>query len=130
MIRRPPRSTLFPYTTLFRSRWMRRPRPFLTIVFAGGLLLGAAWVIVDRSQQASQRAAPRFGGNAPVPVLTEQAMVGDVPKYLDGVGTVRALNMVTARSQLDGTIIRIHFREGQDVKAGDILAQIDPRTYQ
>jgi multidrug efflux system membrane fusion protein len=63
-------------------------------------------------------------------VLTEQAMVGDVPKYLDGVGTVRALNMVTVRSQVDGTIIRINFREGQDVKAGDILAQIDPRTYQ
>jgi multidrug efflux system membrane fusion protein len=87
-------------------------------------------MIIDHSQQAAQRAAPRFGSNAPVPVLAEQATVGDVPKYLDGVGAVRALNMVTVRSQVDGTIIHINFQEGEDVKAGDVLAQIDARTYQ
>jgi multidrug efflux system membrane fusion protein len=78
----------------------------------------------------SPRTTPRFRGNVPVPVLAAQATVADVPKYLDGVGTVRALNMVTVRSQVDGTIIHINFQEGQDVKAGDVLAQIDPRTYQ
>src|SRR5260370_37647954 len=108
-----------PFAKRTALRWMRRPRPFLTIVFAGGLLLGAAWVIVDRSQQASQRTAPRFGGDAPVPVLAEQATVGDVPKYLDGVGTVRAFNMLTSRSQVDATSVRINYRERQDVKAGD-----------
>jgi multidrug efflux system membrane fusion protein len=125
-----PGSLFTPFAKKTALRWMRRLRPVPTIVFACVLLVGAAWLIVDRSQQASQRAAPRFGGNAPVPVLAEQATVGDVPKYLDGVGTVRALNMVTIRSQVDGTIVRINFREGQDVKAGDVLAQIDPRTYQ
>ena len=125
-----PGSLFTPFAKKTALRWMRRLRPVPIIVFACVLLVGAAWLIVDRSQQASQRAAPRFGGNAPVPVLAEQATVGDVPKYLDGVGTVRALNMVTIRSQVDGTIVRINFREGQDVKAGDVLAQIDPRTYQ
>jgi multidrug efflux system membrane fusion protein len=125
-----PGSLFTPFTKKTALRWMRRLRPFLTVAFACVLLLGAAWLLVGRSQQASQRAPPRFGGNAPVPVLAEQATIGDVPKYLDGVGTVRALNMVTIRSQVDGTIVRINFREGQDVKAGDVLAQIDPRTYQ
>jgi len=124
------RSLSTPFAKKTALLWIRRWRRLLTIAFACVLLVGAAWVIVNRSQQASQRAAPRFGGNAPVPVLAEQATIGDVPKYLDGVGTVRALNMVTVRSQVDGIIIRINFREGQDVKAGDVLAQIDPRTYQ
>src|SRR6266446_3454363 len=124
------RSLSTPFAKKTALLWIRRWRRLLTIAFACVLLVGAAWVIVNRSQQASQRAAPRFGGNAPVPVLAEQATVGDVPKYLDGVGTVRALNMVTIRSQVDGTIVRINFREGQDVKVGDVLAQIDPRTYQ
>jgi multidrug efflux system membrane fusion protein len=125
-----PRSFSTPFAKKTALLWMRRQRRFLIAVFACVLLLGAAWMIVERSQQASQRNAPRFGGNAPVPVLAEQATVGNVPKYLDGVGTVRALNMVTVRSQVDGTIIHINFREGQDVKAGDVLVQIDPRTYQ
>jgi multidrug efflux system membrane fusion protein len=126
-----PGSLFTPYGKKTALHWMRRRRQFLIVVFACVLLVGvAAWVIVDRSQQASQRTAQRSGGNTPVPVLAEQAIVGDVPKYLDGVGTVRALNMVTVRSQVDGTIIHINFQEGQDVKAGDVLAQIDPRTYQ
>src|SRR5262249_52774313 len=125
-----PRSFSTPFAKKTALLWTRRQLRFLITVLACFLLLGAAWVIVDRSQQASQRTAPRFAGNAPVPVLAEQATVGDVPKYLDGVGSVRALNMVTVRSQVDGTIIRINFQEGQDVKAGDVLAPIDPRTYQ
>jgi membrane fusion protein, multidrug efflux system len=53
-----------------------------------------------------------------------------VPVYLEGVGTVRALNMVTVHSQVDGQLISVNFREGQNVKAGDVLARIDPTTYQ
>jgi len=101
----------------------------LTIAFACVLLVGAAWVIVNAASKPPS--APHRGlGATPGAVLAEQATVGDVPKYLDGVGTVRALNMVTIRSQVDGTIVRINFREGQDVKAGDVLAQIDRETYQ
>jgi membrane fusion protein, multidrug efflux system len=53
-----------------------------------------------------------------------------VPIYLEGVGTARALNMVTVRSQVDGKLISVNFREGDDVKRGEVLARIDPITYQ
>jgi len=52
------------------------------------------------------------------------------PVYLVGVGTVRALNLVTVRTQVSGMLIRIAFREGQDVKKGDVLVEIDPNHLQ
>jgi multidrug efflux system membrane fusion protein len=66
----------------------------------------------------------------PVPVLATPAKLADVPVYLDGVGTAKALNTVTVRSQVDGKLIKISFREGQDVDKGYVLAKIDPVTYQ
>lgn len=65
-----------------------------------------------------------------VPVLAATPTVEDVPVYLDGVGTVRALNTVTVRTQVDGKLLKVNFVEGQDVKAGDVLAEIDPVIYQ
>ena len=50
----------------------------------------------------------------------------DVPVYLDGVGTTKALNTVTVRPQVDGKLISVNFKEGQDVKKGYVLAKIDP----
>ena len=73
------------------------------------------------------------GGGAatdPVPVLAFTAQSADVPVYIDGVGTGKALNTVTVRPQVDGKIINISFIEGQDVPKGFILAKIDPVTYQ
>ncbi|MBE0704625.1 MAG: efflux RND transporter periplasmic adaptor subunit [Afipia sp.] len=79
-----------------------------------------------------------FGGNnvartrpdLAVPVLAATPKVEDVPVYLDGVGQVRALNTVTVRTQVDGKLLKVNFIEGQDVKAGDVLAEIDPVIYQ
>mgnify|MGYP001266258493 CR=1 FL=1 len=68
--------------------------------------------------------------NAAVPVTAAQARTTDVPIYLDGVGTAKARNMVTVRPQVDGRILSIDFKEGQEVKQGDVLAKIDPSTYQ
>jgi multidrug efflux system membrane fusion protein len=65
-----------------------------------------------------------------VPVLVAAAKNADVPVYLDAVGTVRALNTVTVRPQVDGKLMAVNFKEGQDVKKGDVLARIDPTTYQ
>ena len=63
-------------------------------------------------------------------MLAATPRIKDVPVYLDGVGTVRALNTVTVRSQVDGKLIAVNFTEGQDVKKGDVLGEIDPAIYQ
>jgi multidrug efflux system membrane fusion protein len=66
----------------------------------------------------------------PIPVLAAVAQAGDVPVYLTGLGTVQAYNTVTVHVRVNGTLDKVVFVEGQDVKAGDLLAQIDPRPYQ
>ncbi len=71
------------------------------------------------------------GKRAQVPVVTvAPAGRKDVPVYLDGLGTVQAYNTVTVHTQIDGQLMAVLFREGQDVHKGDVLAKIDPRTYQ
>ena len=66
----------------------------------------------------------------PIPVVSAIALAGDVPVYLTGLGTVKAYNTVTIHVRVNGTLDKVVFVEGQDVKAGDLLAQIDPRPYQ
>jgi multidrug efflux system membrane fusion protein len=65
-----------------------------------------------------------------IPVTAGVAAQQDVPVYFDGLGTVSAFNTVTVRSRVDGQVEKILFTEGQDVTAGDVLAQIDPRPFQ
>jgi len=65
-----------------------------------------------------------------VPVVAGQATTKDVPIYLDGLGTVQAFNTVAVHTRVDGQLVKVTFTEGQDVKAGDVLAQIDPAPYQ
>jgi multidrug efflux system membrane fusion protein len=75
----------------------------------------------------------RSGGSNtgdPVPVLAVTARLADVPVYLDGVGTAKALNTVTVRPQVDGKLISLSFVEGQDVPKGFVLAKVDPAIYQ
>jgi len=78
------------------------------------------------SQPASQ--APDLP--APLPVVAGQVQRHDVPIYLRGIGTVIAFNNVIVRSQITGQIVKISFVEGQTVRKGDLLAEIDPRPYQ
>ena len=92
----------------------------LSIVIAFGLL----WLTSLRSSSAKSRTEDT------VPVVTEKARRQDIPVYLNGLGSVQALNTVTVRAQIDGKIIKVNFQEGQDVRAGDLLMQIDPRPYQ
>ena len=65
-----------------------------------------------------------------IPVTAGTVAAADVPVFLHGIGTVQAYNMVALKSRVDGQIVRVDFKEGQDVKAGDPLFQIDPRPYQ
>ena len=90
----------------------------------------AALAYVFTKSVPQQRRSPFGAEGGPVPVLVTPAAKADVPVYLDGVGTAKALNTVTVRPQVDGKLISIDFKEGQDVKQGDVLARIDPTTYQ
>jgi multidrug efflux system membrane fusion protein len=67
---------------------------------------------------------------APIPVTIAQAKTADFPLYLNGLGAVEPYQTVLIRSRVDGAIVKIGFKQGQMVRQGDILAQIDPRPYQ
>jgi len=76
-------------------------------------------------------ARPGFGGaTGPVPVRVAPATLGDFPIYYKALGTVTAMNTINVRSRVAGELVKLNFQEGQMVKAGDLLAEIDPRTYQ
>ena len=111
-----------------RSLWQRAWLWVVLVVVAAG----AAYVVFKPAGNAQQTAAGRrgFDPNRPTSVMAAPATVGDVNVYLNGLGTVTALRTVTVRSRVDGELIRVLFTEGQVVKAGDLLAQIDPRQYQ
>jgi multidrug efflux system membrane fusion protein len=79
---------------------------------------------------AGSAGAGRAAGNFPVPVVIGHARQKDVPIYLDGLGTVQAFNTVTVHTRVDGQLVKVAFTEGQEVKTGDLLAQIDPAPYQ
>ena len=68
--------------------------------------------------------------DGPIPVLVAPVETADVPVTADVLGTVQATNTVTVKSQVDGKLIELDFRDGQDVKKGDVLARIDPATFQ
>jgi multidrug efflux system membrane fusion protein len=109
----------------------------ITVLFIAGLVIAAVVGVYYMPQSQQTSAAISRGGRRgnlattdPVPVLAATARTADIPVYLDGVGTAKALNTVTVRSQVDGKIMEILFTEGQDVPKGYILAKIDPVTYQ
>jgi len=68
-------------------------------------------------------------GDEPVTVSTALSRLTDVPVTIDAVGTVQALNSVTIRTQVDGRLVRLAITEGQDVRKGDVVAEIDPALY-
>jgi multidrug efflux system membrane fusion protein len=96
----------------------------IVLLIVGGLGY-IAWTSLQHKQARNQ-----VRPDLTVPVLAATPRIEDVPVYLDGVGTVRALNTVTVRAQVDGKLSSVNFVEGQDVKKGDVLAEIDPVIYQ
>jgi multidrug efflux system membrane fusion protein len=107
----------------------------LAIVLVG-LVLGAgavtywpSWQPIQKQFKGKKKGGAQVSGD-PVPVLAIDARRADVPVYLDGVGTARALNTVTVKPQVEGKLIAVSFTEGQEVPRGYILAKIDPTTYQ
>jgi membrane fusion protein, multidrug efflux system len=102
------------------------------VVLALALAGVGAWRYFAR---ADQEPAPKKAGDeqrrmeSAVPVRVEPVRLADVPVTIDAVGTVQALNTVTARTQVDGQLMQLYFVEGQNVKKGDILAEIDTSIY-
>ena len=92
---------------------------------AAGLLI-VGWLIFGRGANTGTTAMKL----PPVPVTSSQVMQRDVPLNLTGIGTIQAFNTVTMHARVDGELVSVPFHEGEDVKKGDILAQIDPRPYQ
>src|ERR1700757_3558202 len=116
-----------PVARVARSAGSRMVSLFITLLILGGLgYIG--WTVFQQKQAA--KGGPGARPDLPVPVLSATPRVQDVPVYLEGVGSVRALNTVTVRAQVDGKLIAVNFVEGQDVKKGDVLAEIDPAIYQ
>ena len=111
----------------------RRITVFLIAALVIAAVVGVYYMPHWQQTLAAVSKGGRRGGpaaNDPVPVLATATRLADVPVYLDGVGTAKALNTVTVRSQVDGKIVEIYFKEGEDVPKGYVLAKIDPVTYQ
>src|SRR2546425_13309343 len=106
----------------------------IVIVLVAVVAIAAVGVFVYR--RTSQKRAAAQGDAAAqaaarvVPVVVANVQRRDVPIYLDGLGNVTAFKTVTIRSQVDGRLDQVLFTEGQAVKAGELLARIDPRPFQ
>ena len=102
----------------------------LILIFTAVLIAcvgGAAWHLRRQPAQGMPSNTPQIQG---VPITAGVSATANVPVYLTGLGTVQAFNTVTVKVRVDGQLDKVNFTEGQDVKAGDVLAQIDPRTNQ
>jgi multidrug efflux system membrane fusion protein len=102
----------------------RRKLGWAVAVFATAI--GAFVLYWQRQQPSAAATSPP----PPIPVETTLAARSNVPVYLEGLGTVQAFNTVTVTSRVDGQMQTVNFVEGQEVKSGDVLAQIDPRPFQ
>jgi multidrug efflux system membrane fusion protein len=103
--------------------------PWRRILWIGGgfaLIVLLVWYLAHHQ---GVQAGGRFGAGGPTPVAVAKATAGDMAVTLDALGTVTPLATVTVRPQVNGPIVKFDFQEGQMVKAGHVLAEIDPRPY-
>ncbi len=114
----------------------RRPRKFLTrwwivlliaCVLAGGLAL---FFVKGNAKKVTAATTQRAVSSASTPVVAVPVKKRDFTVYLPGLGSVVPLNTTVVKSRVDGELVRILFKEGQIVNAGDLLAEIDPRPFQ
>jgi membrane fusion protein, multidrug efflux system len=114
---------------MFKSSWCRM------LVAGTGLMTGATILLSGcgstGAPQASGGKKGQKGGMAQsVSVAVAKAETRDLPVYLSGLGSVEAFNTVVVKTRIDGQLVQIAFKEGQEVKQGDLLAVIDPRPYE
>ncbi|MBV8775720.1 MAG: efflux RND transporter periplasmic adaptor subunit, partial [Alphaproteobacteria bacterium] len=112
---------------------MRPSRKLIVMLGAVGAVSLAAWLVATHGGLAT--AAPEVGQSqpgqqGPVPVFAAAAKAEDVQIILRGIGSVQAYNTVSVKSRVDGNIVQVGYKEGQFVKAGELLLQLDPRPFQ
>ncbi len=125
-----PRSKVNPpFSTTQKPGFITRARRNWKLILGAVVVLAIiAWIA--RPRPPAEAPGGRFGAGAPMAVNVAKADKGDVQVILNGLGTVTPLATVTVRTQISGQLQQIAFQEGQLVKVGDFLAQIDPRPYQ
>jgi len=94
------------------------------------VMVGGGALVLSRPWRSAAGAQARVPASPRVPVVAAAARTRDVGVYLNGLGSVTPLNMVTVKSRVDGELIGVHFQEGQIVRSKDLLAEIDPRPFQ
>ncbi len=107
-----------------------RRRVWSWLVGLGLLLLALVGARSLAARRTAAEAAARGREARPVPVVTAPARTGDIPVYLRGLGTVTAFNTATLKSRVDGQLLSVPVKEGQTVREGELLAQIDPRPFE
>jgi len=105
-----------------RTRWPR----LLALALVGG---GVAFALVSWSPAQQPGRGGQGGDAGPAPVVVAPADTRDIDVFVTALGTVTPLATVTVRSRVDGQLMSVRFAEGQMVKAGDLLAEIDPRPF-
>lgn len=110
-------------------RVKRRYWPIVTL-FGFALLAAGGWALRNTSHGEAAAQSRSVSAATAVPVTAGTATARDMPVYVRGLGSVQAYNSVTVKSRVDGAIVKVDFKEGQEVKAGDLLFEIDPRPYQ
>jgi multidrug efflux system membrane fusion protein len=111
-----------PWTDKIKDRW----KTWLVVLIVA--IVGIHY-LSGRNSTDSAAVSPTMA-HPTVPVAAVPAKLGDLNQYISAIGTVTPYNTVTIKSRVDGQLVKVNFTEGQIVKAGDLLAEIDPRPYQ
>lgn len=123
-------------TIINRDKWLqilkRRGKIIAVLLLLAAGIGGFAYYRgMGPTGTAADGRGPRgMGGGRPQPVTVAEVKIADMPIWISALGTATPRNLVTVRSRVDGELVKLHFREGQMVKEGQVLADIDPRPFQ